>query len=1049
VTVPVPDPAAAPLCLRLFGSFEVRRHGALLAGVRARRGHWLLTLLALRHGGPVERAWVAGTLWPDSPEPLAFRSLRSSLVDLRLALGPDAGRLRSPTTHTLSLDLSGTDVDLLAFDAAIARGDLDALAEAVALYRGPLLEECAEGWILAERQAREEAYLIARERLAAHALGVGDVAAAERHLRRAVAVDPLRETAQRALMQALAAGGNYGAALLAYRELRLRLHRELNAEPDAETRALFQRLRAEARAKAGGEPGLSATGRSPSRPLAPSRNLPLPLTSFIGRENQIAEIERWLAAHRLVTLTGAGGCGKSRLALQVATRMLDQYPEGVWLVELAPLTDPALLPQTVATALGVRESPGQPITQTLVEYLRPQELLLLLDNCEHQVSACAHLVEALLRGCPDLRILTTSREALAVGGERAYRVPPLSLPDAQRRLGLEELIQSEAVRLFIERATAAQPAFRMTAANAPVVAEVCRRLDGLPLAIELAAARVNVLSVEQFAARMADLLRLLTGGRRTALPHQRTLRATLDWSYALLSDPERALLRRLSVFAGGSTLEAAEAVGADDDRRPLTADRPQRVSAAAHAESRLSAVVRPDDVLDLLTGLVEKSMVVAEPAACETGNDTEVRYRLLETVRQYAQERLVEAGETEAARERHLAFFLRLAEKAELGLQGPKELEWVERLDVDHDNLRAALEWSRPAPRRLAEGLRIAGALRSFWFHRGYWREGWTQIEDLLAREEAKREHDRRPELLAARAKALIAAGWVGMALAPHETRIERVAEAHALYEQLGDRQGLATALWSLGAFQYGRAPATARAFLNEGLGLFRELGNRWGIAWCLTHLGATYHVESDLPSARRLLAEAIMAAREAGCPSQLSVCLNHLGIVWEKQGDLAAARACFEEALALTQHRGERSASEWSLRNLGRVASAQGDHAAARVYLAEAVTHCWRMGHRTAIAEILQTMARDAMAQGHAARAARLFGAVDTLREEIGASLSPADREEHERLAGAARVRLGEEAFAAAWAAGRGAPPEGWSAFEEALAHALEESDAASRDGE
>jgi predicted ATPase/DNA-binding SARP family transcriptional activator len=1026
VTVPVPDPAAAPLCLRLFGSFEVRRHGALLSGVRARRGHWLLTLLALRHGGPVERAWVAGTLWPDSPEPRAFRSLRSSLADLRLALGPDAGRLRSPTTHTLSLDLSGTDVDLLAFDTAIARGDLDALAEAVALYRGPLLEECAEGWILAERQAREEAYLIARERLAAHALGVGDIAAAERHLRRAVAVDPLRETAQRALMQALAAGGSYGAALLAYRELRLRLHRELNAEPDAETRALFQRLRAEARAKAGGEPGLSATGRSPSRPLAPSRNLPLPLTSFIGRENQIAEIERWLAAHRLVTLTGAGGCGKSRLALQVATRMLDQYPEGVWLVELAPLTDPALLPQTVATALGVRESPGQPITQTLVEYLRPQDLLLLLDNCEHQVSACAHLVAALLRGCPDLRILTTSREALAIGGERAYRVPPLSLPDAQRRLGLEELTQSEAVRLFIERATAAQPAFRMTAANAPVVAELCRRLDGLPLAIELAAARVNVLSVEQFAARMEDLLRLLTGGRRTALPHQQTLRATLDWSYALLSDAEQRLLRRLSVFAGGSTLEAAEAVCGE-----------------------ASGEGRGREVLDLLTGLVEKSMVVAEPAGGETGEETEVRYRLLETVRQYGQERLVEAGEREGVREQHLAFFLRLAGAAELGLHGPAELAWVELLELEHDNLRAALEWSRSAPSRLAEGLRIAGALRSFWFHRGYWREGWTRIEDLLAREEAKREHDRRPELLAARAKALIAAGWIGMALAPHETRIERVTEARALYEELGDRQGLATALWSLGAFQYGRAPATARDFLNESLGLFRELGNRWGIAWCLIHLGATYHMQSDLPPARRLLAEAIMAAREAGCPSQLSVCLNHLGIVWEKQGDLAAARACFEEALALTQHRGERSASEWSLRNLGRVASAQGDHAAARVYLAEAVRHCRRMGHRTAIAEILQTMARDAVAQGHTARAARLFGAVDTLREEIGASLSPADRDEHERLAAAARAALGEEAFAAAWAAGRGAPPEGWSAFEEALAHALEESDAASRDGE
>src|SRR5713226_5481995 len=374
----------------------------------------------------------------------------------------------------------------------------------------------------------------------------------------------------------------------------------------------------------------------------------------------MAAVKQLLSSTALLTLTGSGGCGKTRLALQVAADLLEEYADGVWLVELAPLADPALVPQTVASALGVRDAPGRPLTATLTDYLRSKSLLLVLDNCEHLLEAGAQLADALLRSCPRLRLLASSREGLGIGGEQTYRVPSLSLPDARHLPPLERLRDFEAVQLFADRARLSQATFAVTQANALSVAQVCQRLDGIPLAIELAAARVKALSVEKLNERLDDMFRLLTGGSRTALPRQQTLRALIDWSYDLLSPSEGALLRRLSVFAGGWTLEAAEAVCAGEG-------------------------VEEWEVLDLLTSLVEKSLVLYE----ERGG--EGRYRLLETVRQYARDRLLEAGEAEAVRGRHLGFVLRLAEEAEPKLSGPEQVVWLDRLEAEHDNLRAAL----------------------------------------------------------------------------------------------------------------------------------------------------------------------------------------------------------------------------------------------------------------------------------------------------------------------------------------------------------------------
>jgi predicted ATPase/class 3 adenylate cyclase len=479
-------------------------------------------------------------------------------------------------------------------------------------------------------------------------------------------------------------------------------------------------------------------------------NLPLQLTSFVGREREQAEVRRLLTTARLVTLTGTGGCGKTRLALQVGAELADAFADGVWFVDLAPLADPALVPQTVAAVLGVHEVAGRPLLQTVADHLRGRELLLILDNCEHLLDACAQLADALLRACPRLRILATSRELLGVAGESAWRVPSLTLPDARQPPAAASLTQYEAVRLFIERAVAALPTFAVTNQNAPAVAQLCWRLDGIPLAIELAAARVRMLTVEQIAARLDDRFRLLTGGSRTALRRQQTLQAAIDWSYQLLSEEERLLLQRLAVFAGGWTLEAAEAVG-------------------------VGASIEGADVLDLLGALVDKSLVVAE------GQGAHERYRLLETIRQYAGEKLLEAGEVGPIRDQHRDWYVGLAARAEPELTGPGEEEWLGRLEVEHDNLRAALAWSLEGDPGV--GLRLAASLGGFWARHGHLVEGRRWLEAFLTRAPAPDD----PEEQRVRARALRRAGILASDQQDRAAARTFLAESLILFRALGD----------------------------------------------------------------------------------------------------------------------------------------------------------------------------------------------------------------------------------------------------------------------
>jgi predicted ATPase/class 3 adenylate cyclase/Tfp pilus assembly protein PilF len=710
-------------------------------------------------------------------------------------------------------------------------------------------------------------------------------------------------------------------------------------------------------------------------------NLPLQLTSFIGREREMQEVKELLKHTRLLTLTGSGGCGKTRLALQVAADLLEDYPDGVWFVDLSTLTDPALVPSTVAATLGIHEEPGRPALATLAEALKSRTLLLILDNCEHVVGACAQLAEALLRTCPNVRIVATSREALGIAGEVAWRVPSLSLPqphEVAQSQSLARVVQYEAVRLFIERAKAAAPDFTVSPQNIGAIVQICRRLDGIPLAIELAAARVKVLSVEQIAVRLDDRFRLLTGGSRTALPRQQTLRAMMDWSYELLNEHERTLFRRLAAFAGGVTLEAAEAVCADEQ-------------------------IPSHQILDLLTNLVSKSLVIFEE------RDEEARYRLLETVRQYARDKLLETGEAARVRDRHRDWFVAFVERAESALQGPDQALWLKRLETEHDNIRAALEWSSNDPEI---GLRLAGALWFFWYLRGYVSEGREWLKQFLA----KTAHAPTP----LRAKALYGASMLARAQDDYAQATALLEESLALYRALRDKRGVASVLGNLGVIAFARGDyARATKLHEESLEHFRELGDRIGMASALSELGNVAMYQGDLARAERLLEESLALSRAAQDDQGIALALRRLGATLLQKGERALAKALLQESLELYRELGAVSGLASVLNSLGMVALSEGDAQRASALLRESLVKYRDVGDRWHIALCLDRLARVAAAQGEWARAARLLGAEEALREAIGAPLPPSEREGREQVLKLAHKHLGEESFAAAWADG------------------------------
>ncbi|MCW3051491.1 MAG: hypothetical protein JWN14_661, partial [Chthonomonadales bacterium] len=802
---------SAPLILTLFGPMQVLVDGHSLPRLRSRKGIWILALLALRHDRPVEREWLAGLCWPDMETSQAFANLRPILSELRSGLGSQKERLQSPDRHTLRLDLTGASVDVRDFDAAIERGRPSDLERAAALYRGPLLEGCMEEWVFPERHLREHRCLQALEELGHVALFVGDHGKAIGIYRRMVSIDPYWEAARRGWMEALARSGDTNAALQVYRELVELLRADPQATPDEQTTALYQRLRGEARQRSS-----SLRTTEPVTEAIPivSGYLPHPLTDLVGREDECLEVAACMRRSRLVTLTGLGGIGKTRLAITVASEVVPEYTDGAWMVALEAVSDNKMVVPQIASVLGVKEASGQTLLERVTEHLRTKRLLLVLDNCEHLLEASAQAVDHLLHEAAGLRILATSREALGITGETAWAVPALPAPDPhhlpQTGSTLRRVLMGyESVQLFVERAQSIQKSFALTGENAPAVARICFQLEGIPLAIELAAARVKALTVEQIAARLDDHLNLLTGGSRTAMSRQQTLRATLDWSYALLSEWEQTVLRRLSVFSGGWTLEAAEAVCAGDG-------------------------IPSRQVLDLLTVLVDRSLVAYEERDPETGG----RYRLLEMVRQYALERLKASEEAAAVGERHSRWFLALAQEMDVHLTQADQGGGMRCLEREHSNLRSALDRCGTDAAEL--GLQIAAALVRFWYISGRYSEGRKYLQQALGQE-------RTQEVTALRAKALNGAGALAYRQGDYEATQTFYEESLRMRKQLGDLRWVAESLNNLANVAHFRGDyETVKASYQETLQIFTELGDRRNMAWSLNGLGTVTETLGD-----------------------------------------------------------------------------------------------------------------------------------------------------------------------------------------------------------
>ena len=807
-------------------------------------------------------------------------------------------------------------------------------------------------------------------------------------------------------------------------------------------------------------------------------NLPTQLTRFIGRQRELAEVTRLLGDARLLTITGSAGAGKTRLALQVAAGVLGQYRDGVWLVELAGLSDPRLIPDAVASALGLRAGGGANgganagALGALADPLRAKAMLLILDNCEHLIAACASTAESLLRACPGLRLLATSREPLDIPGERVWRIPSLAT--------------SEAVEVFADRAGAARAGFTLTEHNRPSIAQICERLDGLPLAIELAASRLRALSVEQITTRLDDRFNLLTGGARTALPRHQTLRTLIDWSYDLLSEPERLLLGRLSVFAGGWTLEAAEAACAEKDEGRRMKDESEDL---LHPSS---FILHPSDVLPLLFDLVSKSLVVVDERAEET------RYRLIETVRQYGLAKLRESGELDLIQRRHAAAYLALAEQAEPNLFSRWQALWAARLTREHDNFRAALAWSQDAGGDATTGWRLAGALWTYWLWFGSVQEGRRWLEDLLANPAPgmgafpRRGEASPPNLCPARpdgdasplpgglpplrnappgippsARAQVLLGSVVLAFAegaPGPSDLDRFCarldEALAIFRESGNQPGiviaqclLATAAWDhdgaaaaqslleqslVIARQVTRAPVVAwpleqlsylatwrgdwtraLAYLEEYLAAGRKSENELVTAEALAKLGLVALRQLDFRRAIALSEQSLQAGRRIGYRRIETPALMQIGEAARYLGDFGRARAAIEELSADSAATDNTFGSGFALQLLGKIARDEGNFPRARDLFAQSLGCRERLG-AWSIPYNLEGLASVASAEGQAERAARLFGAAEAIREAIHTPLWPDNLPEYGRQVAAVRAQLDEATFASAWADGR-----------------------------
>ena len=821
-----------------------------------------------------------------------------------------------------------------------------------------------EEWAGGQRERLRQMVLDALHRLAVHHISRGEYRAGADYLERLLSIDPWREDAHKQLMLLLAYEGRRDAAVAQYHACRRALVENLGEEPSEETTELYRRIR-------------DGTIEIPT-PQLPPGNLPSHLVQIIGREADLAHLEGLLEepACRLLTLTGPGGVGKTQLALQLATNLADEFTGGTYFVSLSPVRDASLVPGTIAAALDIEELAGRAPLDALAAALQDRQMLLVIDNFEHLMAA-APVLSALLESASHLRLLVTSRARLRLRNEQVYEVAPLALPPLGDPALPEVVSRFPSVVMFTERANAARPGFAVTDANARAVAEICHRLEGLPLAIELAAARMSMLPAQALLARLENRLGVLTGGARDLPTRQQTLRATLEWSYDLLAEAQKEMFRTFSVFAGGCTLEAVEGV-ADDVR-----------SAECRVPSEPELPGSSYSVLETLSALVDNSLVLRDE---QTGGD--VRFRMLETVREYALERLIAGGGEERAARSHAHYYLNLAQQAQSELRGPQQAEWLNLLEADHNNLRAALRWALDDGGQTAEaetgspptgaetglemGMRAAAGLGRFWEMRGHMSEGRQWLDDLLAQPGVAKP--------AARAIALRGAGILALGQGDLVRSAAFCEESLALYIKMDDKLGTAGVFNSLGNAKRELGDLDEAAALYErGLALYRELKDDLGIAVVLNNLGAAMHHRGDLARATELYEESLAIRRAADDARGIAYTLNKLGEVAHAGGDLVHAEALCRESLARRRDLDDKHGTALTLTALGAIVHDLGDDVEATALMEESLALCRELGEMWGIASALRILGSIACKRGEYDQAKQLYEESLDLFEENG----------------------------------------------------------------
>jgi len=926
----------------LLGSFNIK-YNKKPVSIASRPAQTLFAYLILSAGTSHRRERLAGLLWPDSLEETARDNLRHALWRIRKVL-PAKQKIEYLLTDDLSIAFNASAeywLDAAELERVSENTSTDDLFAILSAYQGELLPGFYDEWVVLEREHLHSVFehhmarlmfLLQEKNRWLDILDWGE---------RWIKLGQKPEPAYRALMSAQAAKGDMSKVAATY-ERCVKSLREFGMEPSDQTKELYENLKS----GKGTPKTVSIMTKLVTKEV--SSNIPVPLTSFIGRRMELKEIAKLLSSSRLLTLTGPGGVGKTRLAIQTAHDSIKKFKDGVFWVSLVGLSDENLIPQEIAQSLSVREVSHEPLIETLKTYLKSKDVLLVIDNCEHLIRACAQYAEQLLAACPKLKILATSIEALGLFNETTWQVPSLPLPEIQQMLSIKDLKEFASIELFAARASTAKSSFSVDERNASSVAQICRRLDGIPLAIELAAARIKVLSVDEIAARLDDRFSLLTTGSRTAIPRHQTLRATIDWSYDLLTEAERILLRRLSVFAGGFTLEAAEAVCSQGMKR--------------------------SDILDLVGRLVDKSLVVVEADS----EFSETRYRLLETIRQYALERLVETGEASVVRDQHLGFYLGLAEKSEPHIFGHESVIWINRLDKELDNIRAAMEWSTNSGKAVA-ALRIAGSFVYFYF----WYAQGNLLSELQHRIQLALARPEAMERTLARAKALNALGFMNWA----------------------------------DTYPIDRSPE-----LEEALSIGRELGDPWNTAVALLYLGLLASMQGNYVEARSLLEQSLEISRTMGPEGKvvLSWTLTFLGDVALNQNESKEARSFYEDSVAILREIGDKNFLAYSLRRLGLLAWREKDYRKAIALCQESLSLNRELGDPRGVLACLAGFADIAVVQGKFERGATLMAAVETQLASMSMRLLPVDNMEYERNLAHLRTNLDEKILTKFWAKGQ-----------------------------